>query len=167
MIDINRENVKKINALAHSIKRVLYTRNINTVTPFVFKRDSATNSKELATMNRKWEGCGSSRTLSNVICESVPPLDCPEEDQFSTIDNNQKVGVHSGHIKEGSKVPLSICTPMRHIVPQPKTFLQYHPSLSPAKWHGKSSVQELLEKVQILENDIISVNFRDIGVNFG
>ena len=39
---------------------------------------------------------------------------------------------------------------MCHIVPEPKTFLQYDPFLSPAKWHGKSSVQELLEKVQIL-----------------
>ena len=73
-----------------------------------------------------------------------------------SIENNQKVGVHSGRIKKGSKVPLSICTSMCHIVPQPKTFLQYDPSLSPATWRGKSSVQELLEKVQILEKDYIS-----------
>ena len=45
---------------------------------------------------------------------------------------------------------------MCHIVPQPKTFLQYDPSLSPATWRGKSSAQELLEKVQILEKDYIS-----------
>ena len=160
-IDINRENNdKKINVLAHSIEQVLYRRNVNFVTPFAFKRNlvlySVTNSKELANMNRKWEGCGSSTTLSNVICEPVPPLDCPEEDQFSTIDNNQKVGVHSGRIKEGSKVPLSICTSMCHIVRQPKTFLQYDSSLSPAKWWGKSSVQQLLEKVHILEKDYIT-----------
>ena len=62
--DINlQNNDKKIKALAQSIEQVLYTRNINIVTPFTFKRDlvlySVTNSKELATMNRKWEGCGS------------------------------------------------------------------------------------------------------------
>ena len=101
-------------------------RNINIVTLFGFKRNlvlySVTNSNELATMNRIWEGCGSSGTLSNAICEPVPPLDCPEEDQFSTIDINQKVEVHSGHNKEGCKVPLNIYTSMCHIVPQPKTF---------------------------------------------
>ena len=107
-------------------------------------------------MNRKWEGCVSSRTLSNEIYKPVPPLNCPEEDQFSTIENTQKVGVHSGRIKESSKVPLSICTSMYQTDPQPKTFLQYDPSISPAKWRGKNSVQELLEKVQILEKDYIS-----------
>ena len=45
---------------------------------------------------------------------------------------------------------------MYQTVPQPKTFLQYDPSISPAKWRGKNSVQELLEKVQILEKDYIS-----------
>ena len=63
-------------SLAHSINQVLYTRNINIVPPFAFKRNlvlySVTNSKELATMNRKCGVCGSSRTLSNVICEPVP-----------------------------------------------------------------------------------------------
>ena len=44
---------------------------------------------------------------------------------------------------------------MCHTVPQPKTFLQYDPSLSPTKWHRKSSVKELLEKAQILEKDYI------------
>ena len=63
-------------SLAHSINQVLYTRNMNIVPPFAFKRNlvlySVTNSKELATMNRKCGGYGSSRTLSNVICEPVP-----------------------------------------------------------------------------------------------
>ena len=101
-------------------------RNIDIVTLFGFKRNlvlyNVTNSNELATMNRIWEGCGSSSTLSNAICGPVPPLDCPEEDQFSTIDINQKVEVHSGHNKEGSKVPLNICMSMCHTVPQPKTL---------------------------------------------
>ena len=75
---------------------------------------SVANSKGLSNMNRKWERCGSSTTFCNIICEPVPPLECPEKDQFSTIDNNQKVEVHSGRIKESSKFPLSICTPMCH-----------------------------------------------------
>ena len=135
-IKLKREqNGKKINALAHSIEQIYYTRNLNLITPFAFKRNlvlySITNSKELATMNKKWEGCGSSRTLSSVICEPAPPLQCPSADVFNTIDNNQKVGIHSGRIKEGSKVPISICTSMCHIVPNSDTFLQYNSSLGP------------------------------------
>ena len=33
-------------------------------------------------MNKKWKGCGSSRTLSSVICEPAPPLQCPSGDVF-------------------------------------------------------------------------------------
>ena len=57
---------------------------------------SITNSKELAKRNKKWEGCGSSHTLINAICESAPLLQCPFADVFNTIYNNQKVGIHSG-----------------------------------------------------------------------
>ena len=73
-LKLKREmNGKKINVLAHSIEQIYYTRNLNLITPFAFKRNlvlySITNSKELATMNKKWEGSGSSHTLSSVICE--------------------------------------------------------------------------------------------------
>ena len=74
-VKLKREiNSKKINALAHSIEQIYYTRNLNLITPFAFKRNLVLNSKEFATMNKKWEGCGSSRTLSSVICEPAPPL---------------------------------------------------------------------------------------------
>ena len=42
-------------------------------------------------MNKKWEGCRSSHTLSNAICEQAPPLQCPSADVFNTLDNNQKI----------------------------------------------------------------------------
>ena len=129
LVNINKgNNEKKVIAFAHSIEQVMYTRNLKIITPFSFKRNlvlfSVTNSKELSTMNKKWEGCDSSRTLSNMIGEPVPPLECPNEKLFITIDNNQKVLIHSGRIREGSKVLVSVCTSMCHIVPQPKTYLQ-------------------------------------------
>ena len=151
-------NCKKINALAHSIEQIYYTRNLNLITPFAFKRNlvlySITNSKELTTMNKEWEGCGSSRTLNSVICEPAPPLQCPSADVFNT--NNQKVGIHSGRIKEGSKVPISICTSVCHIVPKPDTFLQYNFSLGPQNWRKKDSLPATLEKVELFEQKAIN-----------
>ena len=71
---------KNLSALAHCMEQVSYTRNLNIITPFAFKRKlvmySVTNRKELVTVNKKWEGCGSSSTVSNLICEPAPPLNC-------------------------------------------------------------------------------------------
>ena len=160
-VNINKEtNEKKVNAFAHSIEQVMYTRNLNIITLFSFNRNlvlySVTNSKELSTMNKKWEGCGSSRTLSNMICEPVPPLECPNEDLFNTINNNQKVSIHSGHIREGSKVPVSVCTSMCHIVPQPKMYLQYSDSLNPENWRNLTPSNKLLKKVKELKNSCVT-----------
>ena len=55
-------------------------------------------------MNCKWEGCGSLRTVSDVIWEKSHPTPGPDGEIINKIDNNQKVGIHSGHNKEGSKV---------------------------------------------------------------
>ena len=99
---------------------------------------------------------GSSRTLSNMICEPVPPLEGPNEDLFNTIDNNQKVGIHSGRIREGSKVPVSVCTSMCHIVPQLKTCLQYSDSLNLENWRNCPPITELLKKVKELENSCVT-----------
>ena len=100
-------------------------------------------------MNKKWEGCGSSRTLSNIICEPVPTLECPNEDLFSTFDNNQKVGIHSGHIREVSKVLVSVYRSMSHIVPQPKAYLHYSDILRPEKWINCTVINELLKQVKV------------------
>ena len=58
-------------------------------------------------------------------------------DIINLIDNNQKVGIHSSQIKEGSKVPSSICTTICHILPQPTTEIQYNLNLSPGNWINK------------------------------
>ena len=107
-------------------------------------------------MNKKWEGWGSSRTLSSVTCEPAPPLQCTSADVFNTIDNNQNVGIHSGEIKEGSKVPISICTSMCHIVPKADIFLQYNSSLGPQNWRKKDSLPAILEKVGLFEQKAIN-----------
>ena len=113
-IDIKRENNEKkpLNTLTHCIEQVSYATNLNIITPFVFNRNlvmfSVTISEELVTMNKKWKGCCSSRNVSNLICEPVPPIDRLKEHQFIMIDNNQKIGTHSGRIREGFKVRLSI-----------------------------------------------------------
>ena len=41
-------------------------------------------------MNKKWKDCGGSRTLSNMIFEPVPPLECLNADLSNIIDNDQK-----------------------------------------------------------------------------
>ena len=97
-----------------------------------------------------------SRTLSNMICEPVPPLECPNEDLFNIINNNQKVGIHSGHIAEYYKVPVSVCTSTCHIVHQPKMYLQYSDSLHPENWRNCTPINKLLKKVKELENNCIT-----------
>ena len=125
---------------------------------------SITNSKEITTMNCKWERCGNSRTVTDVICEKSPPTSCPDGDIINMIDNIQKVGIHSGHIKEGSKVPLSIFTTMCHILPQPTTEIQYNPNLSKENWINKSSSNDVIEKVALLEKQSLKEFQHDRGL---
>ena len=91
-----------------------------------------------------------------MICEPVPPLECLNEDLFNTIDNNQKVVIHSRRIREGSKVLASVFALMCHIVPQPKTYLQYSDSLNSENWRNCTPINELLKKVKELENTCVT-----------
>ena len=91
-----------------------------------------------------------------MICEPVPPLECLNEDLFNTIDNNQKVVIHSRRIREGSKVLASVFASMCHIVPQPKTYLQYSDSLNSENWRNCTPINELLKKVKELENTCVT-----------
>ena len=100
-------------------------------------------------MNRKWEVCESLNTFSDVICEISPQFRVLG-DIINKIDNNKKVGIHSGRFKEGSKVPLSICT-MCHVVLQPTTEIQYNPDLPLENWINKSSSTDIIEKVALFE----------------
>ena len=136
---------KKYNSLPYCIEQLLHARKNNLVTY------SITNSKEIATINRKWEGCGSSKTVSDVIYEKSPPISCPDGDIINKIDNNQKVGIYSQRFKEGPKIPLSICSTICRIIPQPTIEIQYIPDLALENQINKSSATDIIEKVALLK----------------
>ena len=58
-VSINNKRTKKPNAFSHLIEEVLYTRNLNIVTPFSFKWNlvmySITNSKTVVKLQSSWE----------------------------------------------------------------------------------------------------------------
>ena len=56
------------------------------------------------------------------------------------FDDNQKVGKHSGQIREGSSVPQIVCTPVTQIVPKPDKFLQNDISLHPSCYLKKDTI---------------------------
>ena len=68
------------------------------------------------------------------------------------IDNNQKVGKCNHYIKEGSKIPVSICTTVAHIQTKPATFFQNNKKLSPKNWLGKSSMEVVKQWIFELED---------------
>ena len=151
-------NEKKVNALAHTVEQVYYPRNLNTITPFAFKRNlitcSLTHSKQAVKMYGNWESSGSYTTLLNTLLQPSSPIKCPtKNDIINTIDNNQKVGKCGRTIKEGSKIPISICTTVGHIIVKPETQFQQMHQLSPECWLGKISPNEIAEKIKLLESD--------------
>ena len=115
-VAINDSRTKKMNAFSHLIEQVLYTRKLNLVTPFSFKRNlimySITNSKTAVNLQSSWESSGSYTTVHDIVTSKVDPKNCPDGDVHSTIDNNQKVGMCTWKIREGSTVPLSIVQPL-------------------------------------------------------
>lgn len=161
--------IKKNHALVHAVEQIMYARNLNLITPFAFQRNlivySVTNSKDVARLTGSWESSGSYSTLSQIVTSPSPPIQCPIGDVHNTIDNNQKVGRTSGRIKEGSKVPTSICTTMCHIVPQPSTSFQHIEHLMPKYWLDMTQMEKTLEEVENLEK--IALNeFRNYRGNY-
>ena len=161
-INLNHENEKKINALTHTVEQIYYSRNLNTITPFAFKRNlvtyTLTHSKQAVQIYSNWEGSGGYTTLLNILLEPAPPLRCSiNTDIINTVDNNQKVGKCRRRIKEGSKIPISICTTVGHIETKPATDLQYNPQLSPENWLNKLSPNNNLEKVNTLESNSLNI----------
>ena len=119
-------NLKKVNALAHTVKQVYYTWNLDTITPLNFKGTlitySLTHSKQAAKIYRNWESSEGYTTLLNTLFQSSSSIKCPTKNNIiNTIDNNQKVGKCWRTIKEGSKIPISICTTVGHIIVKPET----------------------------------------------
>ena len=104
---------------------------------------SVTNSKELVTMNKKWEGCGSSRIISNLLCSPVLPLDCPKKDQFITID--RKLIYILVELPKDLKF-LVYALPCVILLPNQKWFYNMTISFNISNWHRQYSKTELNEK---------------------
>ena len=111
-------NTKKMGAAIHCVEQFIYTRNINTVTPFAYMRNILTyiiSKSKMAcdiTGTAESSGCYTKvNSLLNVPSESLMIQD--KSDVTVTFDNEQKVGRHSGRIRERSKQALSIITTVR------------------------------------------------------
>ena len=57
-----------------------------------------------------WESSGCYTKLHDIVTAKTYPVECPSGNLYKTIDNNQKVGICTFKIREGSTIPLSICT---------------------------------------------------------
>ena len=120
-------NLKKVNALAHTVKQVYYTWNLDTITPLNFKGTlitySLTHSKQAAKIYRNWESSEGYTTLLNTLFQSSSSIKCPTKNNTinTIIDNSQKVGKYWCTIKEGSEIPISICATVGHIIVKPET----------------------------------------------
>ena len=81
-----------MNAFSHLIEQVLYTRKLNLVTPFSFKRNlimyNITNSKTAVKLQSYWESSGSCTTVHDILVSKLDPKNCPDGDVHNTIDNN-------------------------------------------------------------------------------
>ena len=139
--------------------KISYARNLLLVTQFAFQINlisySLTNSKTAVKLNGSWESSGGYTTINKVITAPCPPNEYPRNDVENTINNNQKVGKHSGRIKEGSKVPISICTTVGHIVPKPETNLQNDESLMPKNWLDAEPLVETMKKVETSKQECL------------
>ena len=153
-IDIHSTD-KKINAVVHIAEQVLHAKNMNAITPFALKRNivtySLTRSKIAVQLYGGWESAGSYTTVEKLIKSPSPINKCPPLDIHVTVDNNQKVGKHSGRIRENAKQPVSICTTVGYIQPQPPTNLQSREDLHPSKWLDSKTPSELINDIDILE----------------
>ena len=139
---------------------MLHAKNLNLITLLAFQRNlivySITISKDVAHLTECWERSGSYSTLDQIVTSPCPPIPCPDGDVHNAVDNNQKVSGTSGHIKEGSMAPTSICTTMCHIALQPTAAFQEDDLLMPLKWLDVTKVEEVLVTVEILENSAIT-----------
>ena len=105
---------------------------------------SSAHYKTAVQLSSYWQSAGSYTALCDIRMQHAPPRICPtKSDLFNTIDNNQKVGKCDRRIKEGSKIPVSICTTVGHIQTKPATFFQKNEILSPKNWLGKSSMEDV------------------------
>ncbi|CAC5383120.1 unnamed protein product [Mytilus coruscus] len=151
--DISNRNEKKVNAIVYSIEQIYYTRNIKLVTPFAFQRNvvvfSLTNSKLCASLTGCWESSGSYSTVHNYICSPFEQVECPIGHVQCAIDNNQKLGISSGRIMVGSKMPVDICTSISNFQISEST-IQKDETLMPCEWQT-NDFSELVDQVNAYE----------------
>ena len=75
-----------------------------------------------------WESSGSYTKINEMLSSNTVPLTMPNNaDIIVTFDNDQKVGRHSGRIREGSKQPMSVITRVDIIHPSPISHNHFQP----------------------------------------
>ena len=116
-----RDSKRKVRNFVSVLEEVYHLRDLNLITPFAFRRNvviySVTNSKLATQIMASSSGSGSYTTMHNFITTPREPLACPPViNVHNVIDNNQKVSHHSGCIREGSSVPMSICTARQFLI---------------------------------------------------
>ena len=161
-----KDSQRKVGGMVNLLEQIHHLRDLNLITPFSFRQNlviySSTNSKIASQIFGSSRGAGSYTTVTKVITTPSDPLECPSmRDIHTAIDNNQKVGHHSGRIREGSSVPMSICTSVSHISPPIKSMLQYSDTLKPSVWLNQTPLNECLKLVEELEEKMINI-FREI-----
>ena len=147
----NESNIKKVNGFAHAIEQVQYARNLQSVTPFSFQRNlisySLTGSKTVTMLTGCTEPAGGYTTVHKFL-NSPSPVAKPEAPANHTIhvafDNNQKVGHTSGKIREGSCVPVSICTALTYIEPQHVSSVQQNEEFTNDKWYDPITITPII-----------------------
>ena len=97
-------------------------------------------------MYGKWESSGWYTTLNNTHLQPSDPIPCPAKDDINTIDNNQKFAKCGHYIKERSKISISICTTVGHIITKRETDLLQKAEFSPSSWLRQRSTDEIIEK---------------------
>lgn len=165
-VDPASSSQKKINSLLHSVEQVMYTQNNNIITPFSFSRNIisylTSKSRTVSSIMGMWESSGSYTRVVELLTKPSPPLIMPKNcDITVTFDNEQKVGRHSGRLREGSKQPTSIITTVATIKTNPHSTVQF--DFQPFK--TTTTTMELIDKVNRQE-DIYRDQMRQYRASF-
>ena len=118
--------------------------------PFSFRRNvvqyTETGSKLCVQLTGAWEPSGGFTTVTGYVTQQRPAAPCPPGDFHLTIDNNQKVAKSSGRIREGSTVPVEICTAISYVEPGFKSEIMCKDNLSPQTWKSAPST-DIMDKL--------------------
>lgn len=160
-VNETHESPKKFNAAIHSVEQIIYTKNINIVTPFSFMRNilmyTVSKSKMACNVLGVSEGSGCYTKVNSLLNKESIPLEIQDESNIViTFDNEQKVGKHSGRIREKSKQPLSIITTVGVIETKPEEKTQFD-----AVYRQPTNYAESMVRI----NDLEKV-YRDIMGNY-